>query len=104
MIRDFVYSTIIHIVTIIPKYIFKEKQKDDDEKEAKRLRAKIIEFADSCRVGDHHTQNHFENVFRDYSDYMNYCDTHDIPNHFIDTEYAYIQEVYTECLKENKFL
>ena len=83
---------------------FKEKQKDDDEKEAKRLRAKIIEFADSCRVGDHHTQNHFENVFRDYGDYMNYCNTHDIPNHFIDTEYAYIQEVYTECLKENKFL
>ena len=83
---------------------FKEKQKDDDEKEAKRLRAKIIEFADRCRVGDHHTQNHFENVFRDYSDYMDYCRIHEIPNHFIDTEYAYIQEVYTECLKENKFL
>lgn len=83
---------------------FKEKQKDDDEKEAKRLRAKIIEFADSCRVGDHHTQNHFENVFRDYSDYVEYCRIHRIPNHFIDTEYTYINEVYTECLKENKFL
>lgn len=83
---------------------FEEKQKDDDEKEAKRLRARIIEFADSCRVGNHHTQNHFENVFRDYSDYIDYCESHDIPNHFIDTEYEYIKEVYSECLRENKFL
>ena len=83
---------------------FKEKQEDDDTKEAKRLRARIIEFADSCRVGNHHTQNHFENVMRDYSDYVDYCSKHDIPNHFIDSEYKYIEGVYQECLRENKFL
>lgn len=83
---------------------FAEKQEDDDTKEAKRLRARIIEFADSCRVGNHHTQNHFENVFRDYSDYIDYCDRHNIPNHFIDSEYRYIEQIYQECLKENKFL
>ena len=83
---------------------FAEKQEDDDTKEAKRLRARIIEFADSCRVGNHHTQNHFENVFRDYSDYIDYCDRHSIPNHFIESEYRYIEQIYQECLKENKFL
>ena len=83
---------------------FSDKQKDDDEKEAKRLRASIIEFADSCRVGNHHTQNHFENVMRDYSDYVEYCNRHKIPNHFIDNEYYYIESVYQECLRENKFL
>lgn len=83
---------------------FKEKQEDDDTKEAKRLRARIIEFADSCRVGNHHTQNHFENIMRDYSDYMDYCSKHDIPNHFIDSEYKYIEDIYQECLRENKFL
>ena len=83
---------------------FKEKQEDDDTKEAKRLRARIIEFADSCRVGDHHTQNHFENIMRDYSDYVDYCYKHGIPNHFIDSEYKYIEDVYQECLRENKFL
>lgn len=83
---------------------FEEKQKDDDEKEAKRLRSSIIQFADSCRVGNHHTQNHFENVMRDYSDYMDYCTKHDIPNHFIDSEYRYIEDIYQECLRENKFL
>lgn len=83
---------------------FTDKQKDDDEKEAKRLRASIIEFADSCRIGNHHTQNHFENVMRDYSDYVDYCNKHKIPNHFIDNEYIYIKGVYQECLRENKFL
>lgn len=83
---------------------FAEKQKDDDEKEAKRLRSDIIMFADSCRVGNHHTQNHFQNVFREYGDYIKYCDKHNIPNHFIDNEYAYIQNVYQECIRENKFV
>lgn len=83
---------------------FEEKQKDDDEKEAKRLRANIIQFADSCRVGDKHTQSHFENVMRDYSDYEDYCSKHDIPNHYIDSEYKYIEDIYQECLRENKFI
>ncbi len=83
---------------------FEEKQRDDDEKEAKRLRASIIKFADACRVGTKHTQSHFENVIRDYSDYVSYCEKHNIPNHFIDNEYRYIEEIYQECLRENKFL
>lgn len=81
-----------------------DRQRDSDEKEAKRLRANIIEFADSCRVGNHHTQTHFENVMRDYSDYVEYCSKHKIPNHFIDSEYRYIEDIYRECLRENKFL
>ena len=83
---------------------FAEKQRDDDEKEAKRLRADIIMFADSCRIGNHHTQNHFENIFREFSDYIEYCKKHDLKNHFIDNEYSYIQSVYQECIRENKFL
>ena len=66
--------------------------------------ANIISFADSCRVGNHHTQSHFENIMRDYSDYEHYCKKHDIPNHFIDSEYKYIEKVYQECLEEDKFI
>lgn len=83
---------------------FKEKQRDDDEKEAKRLRASIIEFSDSCRCGNKHTQNHYENVMRDYDDYMDYCRKHDLSNHYIENEYAYIQSLYQERLKNNDFL
>jgi hypothetical protein len=83
---------------------FEEKQKDDDEKEAKRLRASIISFADSCRCGNKHTQNHYENVMRDYDDYMAYCNKHGIPNHYIESEYKYIEELYHERLHKNDFL
>ena len=83
---------------------FKEKQKDDDTKEAKRIRDRIMEFADSCRIGEKHTQKHFENIMQDYSDYEVLCSLYDIPNHFLDADYAYIEEVYQECLRENKFV
>lgn len=83
---------------------FKEKQRDDDEKEAKRLRANIICFSDSCRVDTRHTKTHFENIFRDYDDYKAYCDKHEFENHFIESEYEYIQSVYQENLHNNNFL
>lgn len=83
---------------------FKEQQREADEKEAKRLRASIISFSDSCRIHEKHTKNHFENIMRDYDDYMIYCDKHKLENHFIEGEKQYIESVYQECLKENKFL
>lgn len=83
---------------------FEEKIKDDDEKEAKRLRANIICFSDSCRIHDKHTKKHFENIFRDYDDYMAFCEKHNIPNHYIDEEYEYIKSIYQRCLVENSFL
>ena len=83
---------------------FKENSADADTKEAKRLRSRIIEFADSCRVHQKHTKTAFENIMRDYDDYMDYCEKHDIPNHFIDAEYEYIKSVYSQCQEENKFI
>lgn len=83
---------------------FNEQQRQADEKEAKRLRASIISFSDSCRIHDKHTKTHFENIFRDYDDYMAYCEKHNLANHYIEGEYAYIKDVYQECLSENKFL
>ena len=83
---------------------FEEKNKDDDEKEAKRLRASIIAFSDSCRINTKHTKQHFENVFRDIDDYNLYCMKHNIPNHYIDGEVSYITSIYEKCLRENSFL
>lgn len=83
---------------------FKEKEADDDQKEAKRLRSRIIDFADSCRLHQRHTKTAFENIMRDYGDYEAYCDKHNIPNHFIDEEHEYIKDVFRECMSENKFL
>lgn len=83
---------------------FEESAVAADTKEAKRLRSRIIEFTDSCRIHQKHTKTAFENITRDYDDYLNYCEEHDIPNHFIDAEFEYIKEVYAECQAENKFI
>lgn len=83
---------------------FSEHLKEADEKEAKRLRARIISFSDSCRVHTKHTKNHFENVFRDYDDYLAYCKRHNFANHYIEGEYEYIRSVYQKCLLEDDFL
>lgn len=83
---------------------FREKQKEDDEKEAIRLRADIIRFSDACRTGERHSQNHFENIFREYSDYLSYCQKHNLPNHYIDAEYAFIEEIYQKRLRNNDFI
>ena len=83
---------------------FEEQKQDSDEKEAQRLRANIISFADSCRCGNKHTQTHYENVMRDYDKYKDYCTKHGIPNHYIDSDYRYIDELYHERLRKNDFL
>lgn len=79
-------------------------EKNADEKEAKRLRSNIICFSDACRMGSTHTKQHFENIFRDYDDYIKYCETHKFENHFIEGEITYIKNVYADCLKDNKFM
>lgn len=83
---------------------FNESDIAADTKEAKLLRSRIIEFADSCRVHQKHTKTAFENITRDYDDYVEYCKKRNIPNHFIDAEFEYIKDVYAECQEENKFI
>lgn len=83
---------------------FNESATEADTKEAKRLRSRIIDFADSCRVHQKHTKTTFENITRDYDDYVHYCEKRNIPNHFIDAEFDYIKDVYSECQEENKFI
>ena len=74
------------------------------EIEAERLRSRIIEFTEQCRLGKKHTQKHFENVFRDIDKYNKYCCTYRISNNYIKAEVKYLQNVFDECLRENKFL
>lgn len=83
---------------------FDDSAEEADIKEAKTLRSRIIEFADSCRVHQKHTKTAFENITRDYDDYVDYCERRKIPNHFIDAEFEYIKGVYSECQEENKFI
>lgn len=83
---------------------FTQVAHEADGKEARRLRATIISYADSCRIGVPHTKTQFENVFRDYDEYLKICEKRGIENHFIDEELAFVRVIYQQCVSENKFL
>lgn len=55
--------------------IFRPKYKEGEAlKVAKEaLRAGIISYADSCMMGQRHTQSQFEEFFRKVGDYNSYC-------------------------------
>ena len=82
----------------------RELERHIAEIEAERLRSRIIEFTERCRLGRKHTQKHFENVFRDIDKYNRYCCIYRISNNYIKAEIKYLQNVFDECLRENKFL
>lgn len=75
-----------------------------DTVESARLRGTIIAFADSCRAGVYHTQGQFQEIFRNIGDYEVICKDRNIPNHLIEREVHYINEVYDKCCAENNFL
>lgn len=75
-----------------------------DTVESVRLRGTIIAFADSCRAGVYHTQGQFQEIFRNIGDYEAICKDRNIPNHLIEREVHFINEVYDKCCAENNFL
>lgn len=75
-----------------------------DEKEVRRLRTSIFDFANSCRNNRRHTKDEFENIIRDYEDYMKLIDKRGLTNGFLEKEYDYILEIFHECQIKNSFL
>lgn len=79
-------------------------KREADEKEARRLRADIFDFANSCRNNRKHTKDEFENIFRDYDDYMKIIHSREIKNGFLEAECEYIRSIFRECQQKNSFL
>ncbi|MBR5535740.1 MAG: hypothetical protein IKU60_03740 [Clostridia bacterium] len=79
-------------------------QDEVDRNEIKRIRAEIFAFADSCRLGTHHTKDNFEHIFEIHDDYDNLLDKHQMINGRVTSEFEYIKAVYLECMKGNKLI
>lgn len=77
---------------------------ENDKNEARRLRANILDFANSCRNKRKHTKDEFENIARDYEDYMDIIKKRGMKNGFLEEEYSYIKDIFHECQRENSFL
>lgn len=82
-----------------------EHVKQDDIREAKRQRGKIIDFADELRQGVQHSEENFNRILESITEYNRFCAKHpEFPNDKATLSISYIETVYRKRLEENDFL
>ena len=78
---------------------------EDSRDKAKRLRVRILRFADELLQGERHSQEHFNEILEDITEYNRYCATHpDFPNDKATISIGHIENVYRARLENNDFL
>lgn len=78
---------------------------EDARDKAKRLRGRILRFADELLQGERHSQEHFNEILEDITEYNRYCATHpDFPNDKAAISIGHIENVYRARLENNDFL
>ena len=83
----------------------KNNKTDDDNKWASLKRSHILAFGDEIRLGVDHSQERFDQILLDISEYEQYCDTHpEYKNDKAPVTIDLIKKTYKKCLEENKFL
>ena len=77
----------------------------DERREAREAREKILRFCDETLEGRRHSQEHFNEVLDDITEYKRYCDEHpDFPNDKAVLAIERVEQIYRKCLEENDFL
>ena len=70
-----------------------------------QTRRRIIDFADECRRGTKHSEEHFNNVLQDITEYERYCKTHEnFENRQAVSSISFVISVYEKCRDENSFI
>lgn len=82
----------------------KEQQATIDENEKDRIRFEVLDFANSCRRGVHHTKDEFEHIISLQVKYERLLAKTNDKNGVFTEEYKYILEIYRECQREDKFV
>lgn len=76
-----------------------------EKKDAVDIRNRILLFGDEARRGVKHSEEHFNQVLEDITDYELYCSKHpDFPNEKAVITCRRIKEIYEKCLREKDFL
>lgn len=76
-----------------------------DKDDADDCRTRILRFADELRRGVEHSEEFFNQILDDISDYERYCSEHpEYKNSKAVNAIAKIDKVYQKCMGENSFL
>lgn len=80
-------------------------KKNTEEHEAKSARVRILRFGDEILHDVKHSQEHFNQVLLDITEYEEYCSRHpEFRNNVTGITTKRIMETYEKCLKDNNFL
>lgn len=80
-------------------------KKNTEEHEAKSARVRILRFGDEILHDVKHSQEHFNQVLLDITEYEEYCSKHpEFRNNVTGITTKRIMETYERCLKDNNFL
>ena len=78
---------------------------EDEMREVLQTRRRVIDFADECRRGTKHSEEHFNNVLSDIDAYERYCNDHpNFENRQAVSSIQFIMDVYDTCKRENNFI
>lgn len=78
---------------------------DISRQQAEACRCRIIRFGDDLRIGQRHSQDHFQQVLLDIVNYDLYCEAHpDFCNGVTKLTSKLIEDTYESCVKNNDFL
>lgn len=84
---------------------FNKKNAEDQEKEAKAARRRILGTDDEIRIGVKHSKDYFDDVLRDIDSYEEYCDNHPhFKNKCAESAINNVLACYETCKADNSFL
>ena len=80
-------------------------KKNTEEHEAKSARVRILRFGDEILHDVKHSQEHYNQVLLDITEYEEYCRQHpEFRNNVTGITTKRIMATYEKCLKDNSFL
>ena len=63
----------------------------------------IFAFADSCKMGEKHTEEAFLHIIDIHEDYEELIEKYNMTNGRITLDYDYVMKVYQDCVKKGVF-
>ena len=77
---------------------------ESNAKELRDTRKDILNFCNSCMIGQKHTKEQFEFVLKQYDSYEKYIEDNKIKNGVIDAAIKEIRRLNQKCIQENSYL
>lgn len=82
-----------------------ERAAREDERNACIARQRVLRFGDEVRHGQNHSEEHYNDILEDITDYEKYCDAHkDFKNQKAQSTIKIIVKAYEDHMRNNDFL